>query len=79
MGPELDGTPMIQHPGMEEVLIDGGHLVPQHGVEMLNDGRIALHDGLPDRRRRNPDRMQTRTRPDVNGLAEPVEPDLRSV
>jgi hypothetical protein len=33
---------------MEEVLIDGGHLVPQHGVEVLYDGRIALHVGLPN-------------------------------
>jgi hypothetical protein len=70
---------MIQHPGMEKVLIDGGHLVPQHGVQVLNDGRVALHDGLPNWRRRHPERMQTRPSSDVNGLAEPVEPDLRSV
>jgi hypothetical protein len=74
MGPEFDGTPVIQHPGMEEVLIDGGHLAPQHGIQVLNDGRIPLHVGLP-----NPSTLQFRPYPDVNGLAEPVEPDLASV
>ncbi|HJY47182.1 MAG TPA: hypothetical protein VJ349_00825, partial [Stellaceae bacterium] len=64
---------------MEEVLIDGGHLVPQHGVEMLNHGRIACMmaslidaDGIP--RGCKPGRAPTST-----AWPEPVEPDLRSV
>jgi hypothetical protein len=47
MRAELDDTPVLQHPGMEKVLIDRGHLVLQHGVEVDDDCRIALHGRLP--------------------------------
>jgi len=34
---ELGHAPMLQHPGMQEILIDGGQLVLENPIEMLND------------------------------------------
>src|SRR5436309_1283430 len=43
MGAELDYTPVLQHAGMKKVLVEGGHLVLQNGVEVNEDGRVTLY------------------------------------
>src|SRR5437870_1418051 len=50
---ELDDTPVLQHAGMKEVLIERRHLVLQDGVEVDEYGRVALH-GRPLRLAENP-------------------------
>ena len=35
---------VLQHPGLEEILIDGGQLARKNAVQMANNLRIALHN-----------------------------------
>jgi hypothetical protein len=34
---------------MQPVLIDGGQLMPERLVQVIDDPRVALHDGAPAR------------------------------
>ncbi len=43
---EFVEAPVVQHAGMQEVLVDGGQLVLELLVQMLDDNGIAFHDGL---------------------------------
>lgn len=36
-------APVFRHLGVEEILVDGGELVSQRFVQMLEDGLIPLH------------------------------------
>jgi len=36
-------SPVSEHPRMQEVLVDRGQLILQHGVQMLQDRGVALH------------------------------------
>src|SRR5690606_36092146 len=44
---ELRDTPVLQHPGMKEVLVDGRKLVEKHFVEYRYDLVFALHTLAP--------------------------------
>ena len=41
---ELVQTPVLQHPVVEEVLVDGGELVLELGLQMIDDLWVALHE-----------------------------------
>ena len=43
---QLAIAPVLQHAGVQEVLVDGRQLILQHHVEVLDDLRIALHGRL---------------------------------
>jgi hypothetical protein len=48
---ELGDAPVPQHARMQEVLVDGGQLVGELGVQVLDDLGIAQHRGSPSRAR----------------------------
>src|SRR3546814_8834659 len=39
-------APALPHPRMQEILVDGGQLVLQHTVEVLDHFLVAFHAGL---------------------------------
>ena len=43
---QLAIAPVLQHAGVQEVLVDGRQLILQHHIEVLDDLRIALHGRL---------------------------------
>src|SRR5262249_21135321 len=51
-------TPVLLHPRMEKVLVDGGQFRRQLLVEKLDDARVALHAYAP-RKSRLSERMST--------------------
>ena len=40
---QLVETPVLEHLGVQEILVDGGELVDERRVEMLNDFLVAFH------------------------------------
>jgi hypothetical protein len=40
-------SPILQEPVVQPVLIDGGELVPQASIEILDYPGVALHDAGP--------------------------------
>src|SRR5262245_30125494 len=36
-------SPVVEHPGVQEVLVDRGQLVREYGIEMLNDILVTFH------------------------------------
>src|SRR5690606_6704435 len=42
LGPALQ-APVLQHPGMKEILVDGGQLELELGVQVSDDLLVALH------------------------------------
>jgi membrane protease YdiL (CAAX protease family) len=50
--------PVLQHLGVQEVLVDGRELVLEHAVQVVDDGFVeGLHEGIPvERAARMPDR-----------------------
>src|SRR3984893_14680416 len=43
---QLQQTPVVQHPKMQPILVDGGELAAQTLVEIFDDSCVALHDAL---------------------------------
>src|ERR1700687_33300 len=43
---QLQQTPIVQHPIMQPILVDGGELAAQTLVEIFDDSCVALHDAL---------------------------------
>jgi len=50
---ELAIAPVRAHLGVDDVLVDGGQLVRQAGIELLDDLRISLHGRLLILRKRD--------------------------
>src|SRR5215470_2887542 len=46
---EIAVAPVVQHPVVNPVLVDGGELAAQPFVEIFDDPRIALHGPAPER------------------------------
>ncbi len=44
---ELADAPVLQHPVVQEILVDRGQLVLERDVEKLDDLCVALHGSLP--------------------------------
>ncbi|MNN91544.1 hypothetical protein D3C81_2096720 [compost metagenome] len=43
---QLVEAPMVQHAGMQKILVDGRQFVGQLLVQELDDGFVAFHNGL---------------------------------
>src|SRR6185369_15220912 len=40
---QLHQSPVAEHAGMQEILVDSGELVVEHLVQVLDDFRVAFH------------------------------------
>ncbi len=43
---EFDEPPVLEHPRVQEILVDRGQLVLEDLVQVFDDGGIAFHSGL---------------------------------
>src|SRR5450631_3519576 len=39
---------MVEHPGVQKILVDRGQFVGEHGVEVPDDLGVTLHAAVPD-------------------------------